>query len=107
MLERYHNPEIPPQVLKFQSWNAYQDFFKENVPRDLFAVWDCHENRWCLCIGTMVGESDPTAVEMICTTRDRSLNNLSWDLLDDRLSLLFCKDPVDVQDCVGLARERL
>ena len=100
VLPAYHAPSSPPKKLRFKNAKIYDDFFSNGVPHDLFAVWDEEkvnektktQGSWSLCIGTMVGESDPTAVEMICTTPDRPLKDLHWDNLEQKLSRLFRRE---------------
>lgn len=101
ILLTYHSPSTPPQILKFDTFSQYQEFFGQQIPRDLLGVWDQVTKKWCLCIGSMVGESDPTAVEMIYMTEKRNLRHLPWELLTEKLSKLFLIDEE------GITREQL
>jgi len=92
ILLTYHSQTTPPRVLKFDSWDQYEDFFGQQIPRDLLAIRDNTTSKWCLCIGSIMGESDPTAVEMIYMTEKRQLKHLSWDLLTEKLSALFLSE---------------
>jgi hypothetical protein len=109
----YHNPECHPIILKFKNWQKYKEFFfNDGIPRDLIGVWDKRAGQdgkgdWCLCMGTMVGESDPTAVVMTYITERRELKDLPWDRLKKKLSLLFCEDLSGDRDCAGMSREPL
>jgi hypothetical protein len=110
ILLNYHSQTSPPQRLGFDTEQRYKDFFGKQIPHDLLAVWDNEtinqttgsKGGWCLCIGTMVGESDPTAVEMICMTAKRQLRHLSWDTLSAALSDLFLNESTP-----GITRTRL
>lgn len=89
VLLTYHSQTTPPEILKFESSSQYKEFFGKQIPQDLLAVRDKIDNKWCLCIGSMVGSSDPTAVEMIYMTEKRQLRHLSWERLTEKLTTLF------------------
>lgn len=103
-LLEYHSHAAPPQKLVFERYADYEQFFGKTMPRDILAVWDTLEQCWCLCIGAMVGESDPNAVVMFVTSKERRLKHLPWDTLTAKLSALFCVDAAS-QECREITRE--
>lgn len=108
ILHDYHSQTCPPVKLVFERDTTYESFFSDKIPRDLLAVWDAVKQCWCLCIGTMIGEEDPSAIVMVVTTKDRPLKNLPWSELEDKLSTLFCTDtPSGNEKCQSLIREQL
>jgi hypothetical protein len=90
----YHNTSLPPKIIEFVNAKYYSDFFKSNTPgvrqvaRDLFAVRDIVEKKWCLCIGANFSHySSPNMVELQYTSSYREMGTDT--LFNEKLDKLF------------------